>query len=41
MSLLRATPVFMVRNRAFWAMMPARPNCRKALGEPAIAPPKT
>jgi len=41
MSLLTATPVFMVRNRAFWQMMPARPNWRKALGEPAMAPPKT
>jgi predicted ATPase/DNA-binding SARP family transcriptional activator len=41
MSVLRATPVFMVRNRAFWVMMPARPNCRKALGEPEMAPPNT
>jgi len=41
MSVLTATPVFMVRNRAFWQMMPARPNWRKALGEPAMAPPKT
>jgi hypothetical protein len=40
-SAFSATPVFMVRNSAFWLMMPARPNWRYAFGEPAMAPPKT
>jgi hypothetical protein len=41
MSEFSAMPVFMVRNSTFWTMMPARPNWRYALGEPAMAPPKT
>jgi hypothetical protein len=41
MSVFSAMPAFMVRNRAFWVMMPARPNWRYAWGDPAMAPPKT